>query len=83
MVKNTKHVNTDVFIAGGGLAGLIAAQAFAQAGFSVICAEPNRPVTERGRKWADLRTTAFLQPAQQFLDSIGLWPDMAPQAMGA
>ena len=81
MVKNTEHVNTDVFIAGGGLAGLIAAQAFAQAGFSVICAEPNRPVTERGRKGADLRTTAFLQPAQQFLDSIGLWPDMAPQAM--
>ena len=73
MVKKADHMTTDVFISGGGLAGLIAAQAFAQAGFSVICAEPNPPVTTRGSKGADLRTTAFLQPAQQFLADIGLW----------
>ena len=29
---------------------------------------------------ADLRTTAFLQPAQAFLDRIGLWDRLAPHA---
>ena len=54
MVKKADHMTTDVFISGGGLAGLIAAQAFAEAGFSVICAEPNAPVTKRGSKGAAL-----------------------------
>ena len=35
----------DIFISGGGLAGLIAAIAFGRAGFSVICADPIPPVT--------------------------------------
>ena len=81
MIEKADHMTTDVFISGGGLAGLIAAQAFAQAGFSVICAEPNAPVTKRGSKGADLRTTAFLQPAQQFLAEIGLWQALADHAM--
>ena len=47
----------------------------------MICAEPNASVTKRGNKGADLRTTAFLQPAQQFLADIGLWQAMADHAM--
>ncbi len=81
MVRKADHMITDVFVSGGGLAGLIAAQAFAESGFSVICAEPNQPVTKRGSKGADLRTTAFLQPAQQFLAQIGLWDALADHAM--
>jgi len=73
--------STDVFISGGGIAGMVAALAFERAGFSVICADPVPPVTTRQEKGADLRTTAFLQPAQQFLQSIGIWGHLADHAM--
>ncbi|MEQ8367494.1 MAG: UbiH/UbiF family hydroxylase [Roseicyclus sp.] len=70
----------DIFISGGGVAGLTAAAAFGQAGFSVICADPAPPIIEEGTEGADLRTTAFLQPARAFLDRAGLWDRLAPFA---
>jgi 2-octaprenyl-6-methoxyphenol hydroxylase len=63
----------DILISGGGIAGLTAAAAFGAAGFSVICVDPAPPVTGRDSDGADLRTTAFLQPARDLLDSCGLW----------
>ncbi|MGB1829608.1 MAG: FAD-dependent monooxygenase, partial [Paracoccaceae bacterium] len=63
----------DVFISGGGIAGMVAAVAFERLGYSVICADPTPPVQTRDENGADLRTTAFLQPSQQFLDELGLW----------
>ncbi len=71
----------DVFVSGGGVAGLTAAVAFAQAGFRTLCADPAPPVTDRDARGADLRTTAFLQPSQAFLDRIGLWDRLAAHAM--
>ena len=73
-----EHV--DVLISGGGVAGLIAAAAFGKAGFSVICADPASPVTERDADGSDLRTTAFLQWSQKLLDEVGLWERFAPHA---
>ncbi|WP_416915377.1 MAG: UbiH/UbiF family hydroxylase [Roseicyclus sp.] len=73
--------HTDIFISGGGIAGLIAAAAFGKAGFSVICADPAPPVTDAAAEGSDLRTTAFLQPSRQFLDRAGLWDRLAPHAM--
>jgi 2-octaprenyl-6-methoxyphenol hydroxylase len=70
----------DVVISGGGIAGLAATAAFANAGFKVQCIDPTPPVTIRDGEGADLRTTAFLQPAREFLDEIGLWPRFAPHA---
>ncbi|WP_282077928.1 UbiH/UbiF family hydroxylase [Epibacterium ulvae] len=70
----------DILISGGGVAGLTAAAAFGASGFSVICVDPTPPVTERDAKGADLRTTAFLQPAQTLLETIGLWPRFADHA---
>src|SRR6056297_1656182 len=64
---------TDIFVSGGGVAGLTAAAAFGAAGFSVLCVDPAPPVTEREAEGADLRSTAFLQPAQALLDQAGLW----------
>ena len=32
---------TDILVSGGGLAGLIAAIAFAKAGFDTVCVDPN------------------------------------------
>ncbi|MEM9349696.1 MAG: UbiH/UbiF family hydroxylase [Pseudomonadota bacterium] len=72
--------NTDILISGGGVAGLIAAAGFGSAGFSVICCDPAPPVTTRDADGADLRTTAFLRPAQDFLNRAGVWPLLAPEA---
>ena len=71
-------MQTDIFISGGGVAGLTAAAAFGTAGFSVTIAEPQPPVTTREDAGADLRTTAFLQPARDLLAEAGLWPTLAP-----
>lgn len=68
---------TDILISGGGIAGLAAAAAFGSAGFNVICIDPAAPVIEAAAQGADLRTTAFLQPARNFLDAAGLWTRLA------
>lgn len=70
----------DIVVSGGGVAGLTAAALFGQAGFSVLCVDPAPPITERDSKGADLRTTAFLQPAQALLERAGLWQRLAPHA---
>ena len=71
----------DVFISGGGVAGLAAAACFGSAGFSVICVEPDAPVTDEASEGSDLRTTAFLQPSVAVLQAAGLWDRLAPHAM--
>ncbi len=73
LLPMNKLHDIDIFVSGGGVAGLAATIAFAQAGFSVICADPAPPITDRETKGADLRTTAFLQPSKAFLDRIGIW----------
>ncbi|UWQ23823.1 UbiH/UbiF family hydroxylase [Leisingera aquaemixtae] len=70
----------DILISGGGIAGLTAAAAFASSGFSVICADPAPPVTDRDAEGSDLRTTAFLQPAQALLDRCGIWTRLEEHA---
>jgi len=75
------HIDrTDIVISGGGVAGLTAAAAFGTAGFRVLCVDPTPPVTDAEDAGADLRTTAFLQPARQLLDEAGLWSRLAPHA---
>ena len=71
----------DILVSGGGIAGLTAAAAFGAAGFDVICVDPAAPVTTRDSDGSDLRTTAFLQPAQALLGECGLWARLAPHAM--
>ena len=70
----------DIFISGGGIAGLTAAAAFGSAGFSVICVDPTAPVTDADAVGADMRSTALLQPARQVLEAAGLWEALAPDA---
>ena len=71
----------DIVVSGGGIAGLTAAASMGAAGFSVLCLDPAPPVTERDAEGSDLRTTAFLQPARDFLDACGLWARLADHAM--
>ena len=68
--------NTDILIAGGGIAGLLSAAAFGAAGFTVICIDPAPVIAAR----PDQRTTAFFQPAIGVLAAAGLWDRLAPQA---
>lgn len=72
--------NYDIVISGGGIAGLIAAAAFGAEGFSVLCVDPAKPVTQRDEDGSDLRTTAFLQPARQLLQDAQLWDRLEGQA---
>ncbi len=74
----TQHV--DILISGGGIAGLSAAAGFGAAGFSVLCVDPTPPVETVADAGADLRSTAFLQPARDFLDAAGIWDRLAPHA---
>jgi len=70
----------DIVISGGGIAGLTAAAAFGTAGFDVLCVDPAPPIKDRDAAGADLRSTAFLQPARMFLEEAGLWARLAPHA---
>mgnify|MGYP005754139559 CR=1 FL=1 len=75
-----RQFDYDILVSGGGVAGLTAAAVFGSAGFTVLCVDPAPPVTDREAEGADLRTTAFLQPAQALLDRAGLWDRLAPHA---
>lgn len=68
----------DIFVSGGGIAGLTAAAAFGTAGFDVICVDPSPPVTEGEAEGADMRTTAMLQPARSLLERAGVWEALEP-----
>ena len=50
-----ERVSVDVLVAGGGVAGLAAAAAFASAGFSVVGVDPVPPVTSAEAEGSDLR----------------------------
>ena len=70
----------DIFISGGGIAGLVAAAAFGRAGFTVCLADPAPPVDTAEADGSDLRSTAYLQPARDLLETAGLWDTLAPHA---
>ena len=71
---------TDIFISGAGIAGLAAAAALATRGFSVTIADPTEPDAAATAPGADLRSTAFLQPARALFEEAGLWDALAPHA---
>jgi len=71
----------DIFISGGGIAGLVTAAAFGHAGFSVLLADPSPPAQTETDPDADLRSTAFLQPARALFQEIDLWQVLEPHAV--
>lgn len=66
-------VQHEIAIVGGGLAGRIAAVAFARHGFDTVLIAP-----EDGR--ADRRTTALMDQSVGFLGTLGLWDRLRPAA---
>lgn len=75
-----KHDVTDILVAGAGLAGLIAAIGFAKQGWRVICVDPMLPAQKQHDPTADLRSTAYMQPARDFLERIGIWGEVTDEA---
>ena len=71
-------METDVFIAGAGLAGSIAALSYSKAGRNVIVADP---FSYSGNAQVDYRTTAYLQPSKLFLERLGIWEAIEYSAM--
>jgi 2-octaprenyl-6-methoxyphenol hydroxylase len=74
------NARTDIFISGGGIAGLTAALALSRLGFLVTLADPAPPPAAAEADGSDLRSTAFLQPALELLQEFGLWEELAPFA---
>ena len=64
---------TEICVVGGGLAGFTAALALAGGGRSVtlVAPDPERP---------DRRTTALLEGSVRFLERLGVWAAIAPEA---
>lgn len=76
-----ERIDTDIIVAGGGIAGLTAAAVFAADGHDVVCVEPQPPGPDRpSEAGADLRSTAFLTPSIALLEEAGLWDALAPHA---
>ena len=74
------RIATDIFISGGGIAGLAAGIALARAGVTVTLADPAPPPASVAEAGSDLRSTAFLQPARALLEDAGLWTPLAGHA---
>ncbi|HUF86911.1 MAG TPA: FAD-dependent monooxygenase [Thermohalobaculum sp.] len=87
-----ERIETDILVAGGGIAGLAATARLAAAGWRVTCVDPapgegqsasppaDPPADQPTDPPADLRTTAFLLPAVETLERAGAWAAMAPHA---
>ncbi|MGR3502793.1 FAD-dependent monooxygenase [Pseudaestuariivita sp.] len=71
---------TDILVSGGGIAGLAAAITLAKAGFDVLCVDPVAPITNADETGADMRSTAFLQPARALLEDAGIWAHVDAEA---
>ncbi len=71
-------ITTDVFIAGAGLAGSIAALSYAKSARNVVLADP---FSYNESSKFDYRTTAYLQPSKSFLELIGVWDCVKQSAM--
>jgi 2-octaprenyl-6-methoxyphenol hydroxylase len=74
------RIDTDILVAGGGVAGLSATAALAAEGFRVICVDPVPPPATMSDPASDLRSTAFLMPSVRLLARAGLWTGLAPHA---
>ena len=74
-------IKTDIIIAGGGVAGLIATLAFAQDGHKIAVIDPKPIALSQDAKGADQRTAAYLQPAQALLEELGIWTSLQAGAM--
>jgi len=75
----TRAHSCDIFISGGGAAGLVASITLAARGLRVVCCTGETVRTPPGCE--DNRVTALLPPTVAHLDSLGLWTALAAHAI--
>ena len=76
-----ERIETDVLIAGGGIAGLTAAAAFAAAGFAVVCVDPVPPAgAGRGGGLGSALHRVPDAGGRGCCARAGLWERLAPHA---
>ncbi len=74
-------IDTDIAVAGGGIAGMATALRLAADGHAVAVVDPAPETAGTARAGAeDLRTTAYLAPGIATLERAGVWPSMAREA---
>ena len=76
MSKNTKQY-ADVIIAGGGMVGLVLANALAEHKLSIAIVESSEHKPAWNKEQFDLRTSAITRASQRILENIGVWSTMA------
>ncbi|MFD1200238.1 UbiH/UbiF family hydroxylase [Brucella gallinifaecis] len=64
---------TEITISGSGPAGMMAALALSAKGYRTALLGPETDINDR-------RTTALMMPAIRFLEDIGIWANIAPEA---
>jgi 2-octaprenyl-6-methoxyphenol hydroxylase len=71
--------DTELVIAGGGLAGLLLGVACARAGLAVAIVDRQKPEAMLAEEF-DGRTSAIAYGSRNVLDAVGVWPDIAANA---
>ncbi|TRD21742.1 FAD-dependent monooxygenase [Palleronia caenipelagi] len=72
--------DTDIFISGAGIAGMVLAAVMASRGRSVVICDPSPPPKTMDADGSDLRCTAYLAPSVELMDGAGLWAPLEPHA---
>ena len=70
----TAKTETDILVAGAGIAGMIAALVFSRQGLRVTCVDPSPASNALA---PDLRSTAFLMPSIEILQQAGVFDGLA------
>ncbi|CAD6509735.1 FAD-dependent oxidoreductase [Candidatus Profftia tarda] len=69
------YTKTDVVVIGAGMVGAAAALGLAEAGFSVVVVESNRPKPFDSLRQPDLRISAINASSINLLTNLGIWQD--------
>ena len=73
-----KLKNADIVICGGGLSGIICSLALSKLGISIYCID--KQVSSVSKKITDMRSTAYLIPSKQFLETVEIWNHLSKNA---
>ena len=76
MTSNSPQ-NADIIINGGGMVGLLLANALAKHGLSIAIVEPAKTPPTWSQQQFDMRVSAITRASQHILTTLGIWQDIA------
>lgn len=75
-----RAMDTDIFISGAGISGMVLAALLAKRGWRVTICDPSTPPDGEAAEGSDLRSTAYLEPSVDVLREAELWEHLSPDA---